>query len=117
MGNNKNYGSFYNKKDTSKETVEVSYDNKTEEIVTKEEVSKAPVEEEKAKEPEVEKQITLKVVNTKRVNFRKIPNKDGKVLSILSEGTEVKKISRPLPEWYEVEINGQVGFIMARYLK
>ena len=119
MSKGKNYNNFYKKKEEPiKEVAEVSYDNKTEEIVTEEEVSEAPVEEEKTEEPEVEMpKTTLKVANTKKVNFRKAPNKNANIISVLSEGTEVKMIGRPMPEWYEVEVNNQIGFIMAQYLK
>lgn len=109
--NRNNYGSFY-----KPQPKEVS-NEKIEEAIVKEEVAEALMEETPEEESKVEEPVILKVTNTKRVNFRKAPNKDATILSVLSEGNEVEMINKPSPEWYKVKVNDKVGFIMAQYLK
>ncbi|MBP5597357.1 MAG: SH3 domain-containing protein [Pseudobutyrivibrio sp.] len=122
MSKNKNYGSFYSRKEPE-ETVEVSYENKTEEVVTAEEAPETPVEEEKKEEPEVEAPAPKKeekfavVANASKVNMRYRPDKGSQAINILPEKAKVKVLEETNDEWWKVHYKGYTGFMMTKYLK
>ena len=121
MSKNKNYGSFYSKKEPEQETVEVSYDNKTEEITTTEEVVETPVEEEKKEEPKVEeapaKSGKAIVTGAKKVYMRFKPNKSGQPINVLPENAKVKIVESTNEEWWKVSYKGITGYMMSKFLK
>ena len=111
MGKHKNYGSFYNPQKKEENKVEVSYDNKTEEIATEAEEVTEPVEEEK------EVQITLVVVDgAPRVNLREKPYKDAKVLKVVDNGSKFTLLEEH-PGWYKISDDTITGYMMSQYLK
>ena len=122
MSKNKNYGSFYSKKEPEQETVEVSYDNKTEEITTTEETVEAPVEEEKKEEPKVEdvrrvNELYAIVTGAKKVYMRFKPNKSGQPINVLPENAKVKIVESTNEEWWKVSYKGMTGYMMSKFLK
>lgn len=122
MSKNKNYGSFYSKKEPE-ETVEVSYDNKTEEIVTEEKVVETPAEEETKEEPKVEVPAPKKedklavVVNSSRVNMRYKPNKGSQAINVLPEKAKVKVLEETNEEWWKISYKGMTGYMMSKFLR
>lgn len=119
MGKNKNYGEYFKPKHE---------EQKIEEVQTTEETVETPQEETPVEEPKVEEPKLIKAVVTgaKRVNVRKDPAvKEGNVVAILDEGTEVYiipvKVTDPEPYgWKKIRIpvaNVNEGYMMPQYLK
>lgn len=117
MSKNKNYGSFYGKKEPIQETVEVSYDDKTEKIPTKEDIPEVPSVEEPKVENIPTKVNKAVVTGAKKVNMRYKPNKSGQVINIIPAKAKVDILDSADTEWWKVSYKGITGFMMAKFLK
>ena len=117
MSKNKNYGSFYGKKEPIQETVEVSYDNKTEEIPAKEEIVEAPVIEELKTEDIPAKANKAAVTGAKKVNLRYRATKSSQVINIIPEKAEVDILDTSNSEWWKITYKGIDGYMMSKFLK
>lgn len=121
MSKNKNYGSFYNKKDPVEERSRPDEEIKE---ATTEERAETPAEEvPKAEEPKVEapapkkEEIFAVVVNSPKVNMRYKPDKGSQAINILPEKAKVKVLEETNEEWWKVHYKGYTGFMMTKYLK
>lgn len=57
------------------------------------------------------------VVNCKRLNLRKKPSKESKIVTVLNEGEPVVILYKRSDEWYHInDPNGQYGFVMAQFV-
>lgn len=110
MSKNKNYSSYYNKK----ETTEVSYDGKTEEIQTEEleETKEEPKVEEAPKQPK-----KVIVTGSKLVNLRSGASKNSLVIAVLTEGKELTVVDESNEDWFKVTDGNGTGYMMSQYLK
>ena len=113
MSKNKNYGSFYGKKEPIQETVEVSNDNKSEDIFTKEEDIEAPAIEE-AIPAKTNKAV---VTGAKKVNLRYRATKSSQVINIIPEKAEVDILDASNSEWWKITYKGIDGYMMSKFLK
>ena len=119
MSKNKNYGSFYGKNEPIQETVEVSYDNKTEVMPVKEEPSEAPLVEEPKKEELLIPAKTNKavVIGAKKVNMRYKANKSSQVINIIPEKAKVDILDSADGDWWKVTYKGITGYMMSKFLR
>ena len=118
MSKNKGYNNFYNKPRKEETTNE-----ETKEVQTTEEAVETVQEETQASEEKVEevseepiRQFAI-VVGAKRVNMRKAPSKDGAILKVLDENTEVELLGIHDRTWTRIGHQGDVGYMMTMYLK
>ena len=121
MSRNKNYNKFYKNPQTEEPVNETSVEEvqATEETVETP-AEEAPVEEEKTEEVPTDKESIREfavVSGAKRVNLRMVPNAEGKVLTILNEGTKVEVIETVDKVWTSVCYNGEAGYMMSMYLR
>ena len=121
MSKNKNYGSFYNKKDPAEERSRPDEEIKE---ATTEERAETPVEEApKAEEPKVEAPAPKKeeklavVVNSPRVNMRYKPDKGSQAINILPEKAKVKVLEETNEEWWKISYKGMTGYMMSKFLR
>ena len=58
------------------------------------------------------------VTNCSRLNVRKKPNKEAKILAVIDEGTELTvNLSRSTRNWYSVSLeSGLYGYCMTEYI-
>lgn len=117
MSKNKNYGSFYGKKESMQETVEANYSTK-EDISVKEEPYEAPFAEEPKKEELLIPAKTNKAVVTgaKKVNMRYKTNKSSQVINIVPEKAKVDILDSN-GEWWKVTYRGITGYMMSKFLR
>lgn len=123
---NKGYNNYYKKPETpvnEKKIEEVQNTEETAEVVQEE----TPIEEEKVEEAPTEEAIERDfeqevgktyaiVAGAKKVNMRENPNKEAKVLTVLSIGTKVELIDE-IGNWAEIKYNDEDGFMMKQFLK
>ena len=117
MSKNKGYNNFY-KKPKQEEPVNEA---PVEEVQTTEEIkAEAPVEE-KVEEVQTQPKEPIKqyavVSGAKRVNMRKDPSKDAKVLTILEEGTRVEILKNPDRTWAKIMYKDLIGYMMYMYIR
>ena len=120
MSRNKNYNKFYKNPQTEEPVNETS----VEEVQATEETVETPAEEAPVEEEKVETitptepiKVYAVVSGAKRVNLRMVPNAEGKVLTILNEGTKVEVIETVDKVWTSVCYNGEAGYMMSMYLR
>ena len=117
MSKNKGYNNFYNKPHK-----EENVNEEIKEVQTTEEAVETVQEETKTPEEKVEavqeriRQFAI-VVGAKRVNMRKVPNKDGEILRVLNENTEVELLGIHDRTWFEIGYQGETGYMMGMYLR
>lgn len=116
---NRNYGDYY------KQHGSLAEDTKEEPIVDATEEVAAP-EPEETEQMVVETQVTpTKIVEktaavikgAARVNLRKSAGTDAPIIKAFDENTTVLIVDDSNYEWKKVEVEGQVGYMMARFLK
>ena len=119
MGKNKNYQNFY-KNNFDSENVKAPI----EEIKSEEPVAEAePIAIETEVTPKEIKQKTATfavIVNAKRVNMRKDPNKEAEVIKVLDQGTKVMILDTSVyaGSWWKISVpGGHIGYMMSKYLK
>ena len=121
MSKHKSYNEFYKprKEEETKENV-------SEEVQIEEEAVEAPPEEkeevtEAVEEIKVEEQPIVKkleVVGADRVNLRVAPNKQAKVLTVLSKGEKVNSTYDGVGStWTKVDYKEFTGYMMSMFLK
>ena len=115
MGKNKNYGNYF-KKPQMEEPVK---DEKVEEVQTTEETVETSAEEAPVETPQTKEPIKIYgvVSGAKRVNMRKDPSKDAKVLTILEEGTRVEILKHPDRTWAKIMYKDLIGYMMYMYIR
>ena len=115
MSKNKGYNSYY-KKDEPKETVELSYENKVEEVPAAEPVQEAPEESfEEKEEQKVLEKATIK--GASRVNLRAGASKNDRVIAVLLENTEVTILDSSNEYWFKITDGKNTGFMMSKFLR
>lgn len=120
MGKNKNYQNFY-KNNFDSENVKAPIEEiKSEEPVTE---PSEPIVIETEVTPKEIKQKTAKfavIVNAKRVNMRKDPNKEAEIIKVLDQGTKVMILDTSVyaGSWWKISVpSGHIGYMMSKYLK
>lgn len=119
MGKNKNYQNFYKRDLPENESSIQEEEIKSEEPVTETE----PIVIETEVTPKEIKQKTAKfavVVNAKRVNMRKDPNKEAEVIKVLDQGAKVMILDTSVyaGSWWKISVpGGHIGYMMSKYLK
>lgn len=116
---NRNYGDYY------KQHGSLAEDTKEEPIVDVTEEVAAP-EPEETEQMVVETQVTPTKIIEKtaavikgaaRVNLRASAGADAPIIKAFNENTTVLIVDDSNYEWKKVEVEGQVGYMMARFLK
>lgn len=117
---NRNYGDYY------KQHGSLAEEKKEEPVVDVTEEIAAPEPEETEEATAVETQVTPHEIIEKtaavikgatRVNLRKSAGADAPIIKAFDENTTVLIVDDSNYEWKKVEVEGQVGYIMARFLK
>lgn len=120
MSKNRNYGNYYKnplkeepKEEIREEAVEV------EEVHTEEPTPEPePVAFETEVTPKAVIQKTLAVVTgAKSVNLRADASKEAPIITAIPEKTAVKILEKSNQNWYRIEVNDKIGFMMSKYLK
>ena len=58
----------------------------------------------------------LYIYPTSNLNFRESPDKEGKKISLIDKGTPLKLLDFLNTGWFQVEYNGQIGYVSADYI-
>lgn len=116
---NKNYKNYNAISSTKPTEVEVKEEVKVEEttpVVEEVKAETTPVVEQP--KPEPPKTLTGKVAGCAKLNVRKTPSKDGEVLAIINEGSEVviNKIKSTMDFYAVCTATGVEGFCMKKFI-
>lgn len=124
MSKGNNYQKYYNRHKNEEAVNEPIVKPQTEEVHAAEETAEVPQEERhceaSAEEQKMEefKPKTATVIGAKRVNMRCDASKDAPVLTVLSEGKEVRIVEKSSDGvWSRIQCNGKYGFMMSQFLK
>ena len=79
-------------------------------------IYKTSLEENNQTNENSEQSYDIYIYPTSRLNFRKEPDKDSERLDSLAKGTPLKLISFFTSGWFQVEYNGEVGYVSADYI-
>lgn len=109
---NRNYGDYY------KQHGSLAEDTKDEPIVDVTEEVAAPEPEETQVTPTKIIEKTAAVIKgAARVNLRASAGADAPIIKAFNENTTVLIVDDSNYEWKKVEVEGRVGYMMARFLK
>lgn len=117
---NRNYGDYYKHGPLAEDTKEepVLESAQVEEAVTETEepVEHMVVETQVTPTKIIEKTAAI-IKGAARVNLRKSAGIDAPIIKAFNENTAVLIIDDSNYEWKKVEVEGQVGYMMAKFLK
>ena len=122
MSKHKNYGGYF-KSNQKEEVVNEPVQETVEEVQAVEETQEerhceAPAEEQKEEDLELNRCIIAKVSGAKRVNMRLDASTEAPVLTVLSEGEEVRILEKSSDgTWARIQYNDKCGFMMSQFLK
>lgn len=110
---NRNYGDYY------KQHGSLAEDTKEEPIVdvTEEEPAEQTVVETQVTPTKIVEKTAAVIKGAARVNLRASAGADAPIIKAFNENTTVLIIDDSNYEWKKVEVEGQIGYMMARFLK
>ena len=113
--NRNNYGSYFKANPLAEDANnEMSV---AEEIVPTPEETEQMVVETQVTPHEIIEKTAAVIKGATRVNLRKSAGTDSPIIKAFNENTAVLIIDDSNYEWKKVEVEGQVGYMMARFLK
>lgn len=101
--------------DTKSGATDNKSESKTEENIENNTKNENKNEENQSTNSEVSLNKTA-YVSTDGINFREEPNTDSKVLKVFAKNAKITIISEVDDNWYKIDSNGQVGYIIKTYV-
>lgn len=109
--NRNNYGSYFKSNPLAEE---VNNESSVEETLAPEEPT---VVETQVTPTKIIEKTAAVIKGAARVNLRKSAGTDAPIIKAFNENTTVLIIDDSNYEWKKVEVEGQIGYMMARFLK